>query len=291
MGFKKMQNFIKLSNGVQMPNLIQGIPLMRDYANHSFDSFYNILKLSLDCGIRAFDTSHEYGKSEELLGKTIKRLQKETPYRRDDIFITTKIGNYQQQIGDIEGAVDQALKTIGVDQIDLMLLHWPVPGVYEKNFQALEKIYKAGKIRSMGVANVLERHIRNIEKTIGVSMFHVAQFEYHPFRTVPNLISLCREKGIAVQAYSSLLQMLPKITENDLLLELCCKYKKTIPQLVLRWDIQQNIAPVFRTYNPKHLAETADVYNFEISSEDINRISGLNENYKLHPESMNCPGF
>lgn len=286
-----MQKFIKLSNGLHMPNLIQGIPLLRDYANHGFESFYNILKLSLDCGIRAFDTSHDYGKSEILLGKSIKRLLKKTQYRRDDIFITTKIGNYQQQIGNIEGAVDAALKTIGVDQIDLMLLHWPVPNLYEKNFQALEKMYKAGKVRSMGIANVVERHVQNIEKILGVSMFHVAQFEYHPFRTKPALVSMCKERGIAIQAYSSLLQMLPKITENDVLLELSHKYGKTIPQIVLRWDIQQNIAPIFRTYNPRHLAETADVFDFEISSDDINRVSNLNENYKLHPESMNCPGF
>ena len=172
-----------------------------------------------------------------------------------------------------------------------MLLHWPVPNVYEKNFQILEKIYKAGKVRSIGMANVLKRHLQNLKNTIDISNFHVVQFEFHPFRTVPELVSLCKEMGIAVQAYSSLLQMIPKITENDLLLDLCRKYQRTIPQIVLRWNIQQKIAPIFRTYNPKHLVETANIYDFELSSDDMNAISNLNEDYKLHPESMSCPGF
>lgn len=282
-------NRIELSNGVKMPNLIQGIPLLRDYANKSSKSFYDIIKLSLDSGIRAFDTSHDYGKSESFLGESIRLLSKKTQYKRDDIFIVTKVGNEQQLMGQVEDAVDTSLKTIGVDQIDLMLLHWPVPNVYVENYRILEKIYKTGKVRAIGIANVLERHLNTMKQNGFIP--HVAQFEYHPFRTVPNLISSCRNEKITVQAYTSLLQMIPKITENETLLTLSAKYKRTIPQIVLRWHIQQGIAPVFRTYNPKHLKESVEIFNFSLSEEDMNCIFSLNENFKFHPESMNCPGF
>ncbi|MCQ2106158.1 MAG: aldo/keto reductase [Fibrobacter sp.] len=280
---------IELSNGVKMPNLIQGIPLLRDYANRSSKSFLDIIKLSLDCGIRAFDTSHDYGKSEAFLGKSIKWLTQKTQYKREDIFIVTKIGNGQQLSGRVEDAVNASLKTLGVDEIDLMLLHWPVPDVYVENYRILERIYKTGKVRAIGIANVLERHLKTMKQNGFVP--HVAQFEYHPFRTVPSLMDYCKNENITVQAYTSLLQMIPKITENETLIRLSEKYKKTIPQIVLRWHIQQGIAPVFRTYNPKHLKESVGVFDFSLSDEDMNCISSLNENFKFHPESMNCPGF
>jgi len=281
--------YIELSNGVKMPNLIQGIPLLRDYANRSSKSFYEIIKLSLDSGVRAFDTSHDYGKSELFLGKTIKQLAHKTQYKREDIFIVTKIGNGQQLSVNIEEAVNASLKTLGVEQIDLMLLHWPVPDVYIGNYQILENIYRSGKCRSIGIANVLERHLAEMKQN-GMAP-HVAQFEYHPFRTVPCLIEYCRTENIAVQAYTSLLQMIPKIADNEILKALALKYKKTIPQIVLRWHIQQGVTPVFRTYNPKHLKESVDVRDFSLTTEDMETIFSLNENFKFHPESMNCPGF
>lgn len=282
---------ITLSNGVQMPRLHQGVPLINSYAAHATEIFSEIIKTSLDNGIRAFDTSHDYGKSELLLGRTLKKLFQVSKYNREDVFITTKIGNEQQLGGDISGAVNAALKTLKIEQIDLVLLHWPVPNVYVSNWRKLIELYKEGKIRSIGIANVHERHLDLLKKENVEMMPHVVQFEYHPFRTVPSLVGYCKKENISIQAYTSLLQMIPLIRENELLNNLAKKYSKSIPQIVLRWNLQKDINPIFRSYNIRHLVETANVFSFELSKEDMNQIDLLNINFKFHPESMNCPGF
>jgi diketogulonate reductase-like aldo/keto reductase len=102
---------------------------------------------------------------------------------------------------------------------------------------------------------------------------------------------MCKDNNIAVQAYTSLCQMIPLVTENELLKKQAVKYKKTIAQILLRWDIQQNIVPIFRSYNENRIKKNTQIFDFVIDECDMQQIFGLNIDYKYHPESMNCPGF
>lgn len=282
---------IELRNGVRMPLYIQGVPLLFAYKDRSLEQFQSIIQLSLDNGIRAFDTSHDYGKSEGYLGESLQSIFKQGKYKREDVFITTKIGNSQQLVGDINRDVDMALQTLHVDYIDCMLLHWPTPNVWLDNFGKLIKSYEAGKVRSIGIANLRERHLLKLTEVYYDFMPHVSQVELHPFRSVPTFVNMCKKHQVEVQAYSSICQMIPMLRDNAVLNDLAEKYKVSVPTLVLRWHTQKGIAPVFRTYNKEHLLELTNVSCFSLSNDDLCKIDKLNTDYKLHPESMNCPGY
>jgi diketogulonate reductase-like aldo/keto reductase len=286
-----MNNKIMLYNGISMPSLIQGLPLIMSMKKINFCAFERIITSSVKNGINGFDTSHDYGKSEKYLGKAIRGFEKRGVLKREDIFITTKIGNGQQYEGNIEYHVNMALDRLRVTYIDLMLLHWPTPNCYINNWKKLEKIYESGKIKSIGLANCTERHLFALFNSGIKYKPHVVQFEYHPFRTVAGLVKMCKDNNIAVQAYTSLCQMIPLVTENELLKKLVVKYKKTIAQILLRWDMQQNIVPIFRSYNENRIRENTQIFDFVIDEYDMQQIFGLNIDYKYHPESMNCPGF
>jgi diketogulonate reductase-like aldo/keto reductase len=274
-----------------MPPFIQGLPLIMALSKINFSAFEHIVASSVKNGITGFDTSHDYGKSENYLGKVIRNLEKRDILKRENIFITTKIGNGQQYDGNIESCVNMALNALRVDYIDLMLLHWPVPGCYINNWKKLEKIYETGKIKSIGLANCTERHLLALFNAGIKYKPHVVQFEYHPFRTVANLVEICKQNKIAIQAYASLCRMIPLVTENKVLKELAVKYHKNIAQILLRWSIQQNIVPIFRSYNENRIKENSRIFDFEIDENDMRRIFNLNIDYKYHPESLSCPGF
>jgi diketogulonate reductase-like aldo/keto reductase len=286
-----MKNKIELYNGIRMPSLIQGLPLIMSLKKMRLDSFEQIIAFSIRNGITGFDTSHEYGKSEEYLGKVIKSMRKKEAIKREDIFITTKIGNGQQYDGNIEAHVNMALHSLKVAYIDLMLLHWPVPDYYIKNWQKLENVYESEKVRAIGLANCTERHLIKLFNSNIKYKPHVVQFEYHPFRTVVNLVKMCNDNNIVIQAYTSLCQMIPLVTENEILKKIAAKYHKSIAQILLRWSIQQDIAPIFRSYNESRIKENSQLFDFDIGEDDMRQIFKLNIDYKYHPESMNCPGF
>jgi diketogulonate reductase-like aldo/keto reductase len=283
-------NTIILDNGVIMPSLIQGIPLIMSLSNMKQDRFNNVINYSVKCGIRAFDTSHDYGKSEQYLGNTLKKLYNQG-INRSDIFITTKIGNGQQYEGHIHKYVSQSLKLLQTDYIDLMLLHWPVPNCYIENWKKLEKVYESGKIKAIGIANAQIRHLEALFHSNITHKPHVVQTEIHPFNTCKDIIAYCKDKNIVLQACTALCQMTPLVTENNVLQSLSKKYNHSIAQIILRWHVEQNIAPVFRSYSEKHIKEISDIYNSDISVSDMELISNLNINYRYHPESLNCPGF
>jgi diketogulonate reductase-like aldo/keto reductase len=286
-----MDKYITLSNNVKMPVLIQGMPLIMGLRKMSFKNFEALMNKSIENGILGFDTSHDYGNSERFIGKALKNIFKTGLVKREDVFVTTKIGNSQQYQGNISSYVDEALKVLKLDYIDLVLLHWPIPGCYIENWKKLEKEYERGKVKAIGLANGLERHLNALFKADINYKPQVVQFEYHPFRTVPRLVQYCRENGMAIQAYSSLCTMIPLVTENKVLKDLSQKYNKSIPQIILRWDIQQGITPLFSSYKEKHVKECSALFDFQIEKEDMEKISGLNIDYKYHPESLNCPGF
>lgn len=283
-------NTIRLSNGKEMPFLFQGLPLIMGLKAIGRKQFEEIVANSMSNGIHGFDTSHDYGKSEEYLGFSFQELMKRG-INRNDFFVVTKIGNAQQYEGHIEDYVDLSLKTLKLDYIDLVLLHWPVPDHYISNWKKLERVYASGKVGAIGIANMRVRHLKKLLESDVNEKPHVVQTEIHPFNSCEEIRNYCTQQNIALQSCSSLCLMIDKVKKNPLLNKLASKYEKSVAQVMLRWLIQQNIAPIFRAFNEKHILEMRNLFDFEITDEDMDSISTLNENYRYHPESLNCAGF
>lgn len=284
-----MEN-ITLVNGIEMPRLFQGLPIIKGLVNLSKQDFIKVVENTVSCGICGFDTSHEYGKSEEYLKFAIRQL-KNNGIPREKLFIVSKIGNGQQIDGDIEKCVDQSLKRIGLDTLDLMLLHWPLPDYYIENWGKLIEVYKKGKVRAIGIANAKIRHLEQLKKYYDDFLPMVLQTEIHPFNTCDELRDYCRKNDIAIQACTSLLKMTDKVKNNKTLKEISLLTGMSIPQLMLIWSINMGISPIFRSFNIAHLKEIGNLPEKILTDELIQKISSLNEGYRYHPESMNCPGF
>lgn len=275
---------IKLHNGTEMPVMVvstnyMDYPLMKE-----------VVTAALKLGFRAFDTARDYG-NEPVVGQVIKDCLKELGMKREDVFITTKIGNSQQALGNIEEQIEISLRNLHTDYVDLWLMHWPTPGHYINTWRKMEKVYKSGKVKAIGMANY---HIRHFEKLFAAGIEvspHCVQFECHPMRTANELIAYCRDKEIAIQAYSPICRMIPKIREAEVLKEISARTGKSIAQVILRWHYQRGTVPVFKSTKPKRLEENFDIWNFELTPEEIKSINTLDEDYKYHLESASCPGF
>lgn len=277
-------NDVVLSNGVRMPPLVQ----TTNWQN--YEQMSALVEEGLRVGFRAFDTARDYG-NEPIVGRVMEERLRAVGLRREDVFITTKIGNGQQAKGDIEEEIDKSLKNLRTEYVDLWLMHWPYPGYYVETWRKMEKVYSSGKVRAIGVANYLPRHFEALFAA-GVEIVpHCLQCEHHPMRTTEALLTLCREHNIALQAYSPLCRMIPAIRENPTLQAIASRLGKTIAQVILRWHIQHASVPVFKTMKPQRLSENFAIWDFSLTDEDMAAISALDQDYKYHLESASCPGF
>lgn len=282
---------VKLRNGVEMPIIMMGTSIcdLRGDVKELQKQLEEAIIYASKYKTVGFDTARDYS-NEELLGQIFGKMLRDHICRREDLFITTKVGNSQQRLKNMQAEIDQSLKAFNLDYIDLWLLHWPLPEYYLDNWKQIEDIYRSGKVRAIGIANLRERHIKAL-KEIASEMPHVVQIEYHPFRTVSNMVSLLKQENIQLEAYSANCVMLPFVRENELLNELARKYKKSITQIIMRWHVQQLSIPIFRSFNLNHIKENLDIFDFELTKDDVEAIFALNKDYKFHPESLNCPGY
>lgn len=236
-----------------------------------------------------FDTARDYD-NEALLGDIFSKFISDGVCKREDIFITTKVGNSQQRTRDMFGEIDKSLMSLKMDYIDLWLLHWPLPELWVENWAQVVDICKSGKVRAIGIANCRERHIELL-KRMELPMPHVMQVEYHPFRTIEGFRKMCLDNSIQMEAYSANCLMLPFVRENSVLNEIANHHHKTITQIIMRWHVQQNVIPIFRSFNLNHIKDNLDVFDFSLSDDEMQQVFSLNKDYKYHPESLNCPGY
>lgn len=282
---------ISLSNGYPMPKVMMGTSIC------DLKGDQKVLMKQLEEAIIygesfktvGFDTARDYN-NEALLGDIFCRMMSKGICKREDLFVTTKVGNGQQRLKDMHHEIDVSLSALRLDYIDLWLLHWPLPDLWLDNWAQVTEIYKSGKVRAIGIANCRERHIEALKKAC-LPMPHVMQVEYHPFRTIPDFRKLCADNNIQMEAYSANCLMLPFVKENPILNIIAKIHQKSITQIIMRWHIQQGVVPIFRSFNPAHIRDNVNVYDFELSDIEMEQIFSLNQDYKFHPESLNCPGY
>lgn len=275
---------IKLNNGVDMPPIVETTNWM------DYPQMKTLVTEGLKVGFRAFDTARDYH-NEPIVGRVIKECLEELGLKREDVFITTKIGNSQQRLGNIEEQIDISLRNLQTDYVDLWLMHWPYPDHYVDTWHKMEKVYKSGKVRAIGMANYRVRHFEHLFKEGVEIMPHCVQFELHPMRTADDIVAYCRERNIAIQAYSPLCRMIKKIRESKELQEIAERHNKSIAQVVLRWHIQNHTVPVFKSLKPYRLRENFDIFDFQLSDDEMAQVASLDEDYKYHIESASCPGY
>ena len=275
---------IKLHNGIEMPPLIMSTNWM------DYDQMKKVVSAGLKIGFRAFDTARDYG-NEHIVGQVLKECLVEQGIERKDIFITTKIGNSQQKLGNIKQQMEMSLNNLQTDYIDCWLMHWPYPGYYIDTYHKMEEVYKSGKTHAIGMANY---HVRHFEKLFaaGVEIIpHCVQFEHHPMRTADDILKFCHDHRIAIQAYSPLCRMIAPIKNSPILKEIAERTGKTIGQVILRWHYQHKTVPCFKSVKAERLSENFNIWDFELTEEDMHLINSMDEDYKYHLESASCPGF
>lgn len=273
-----------LHNGVAMPAIIMSTYGM-DYS-----TMKQVVAAGLKVGYRAFDTARDYG-NEHIVGRVLRECLEEQGLQREDIFITTKIGNSQQKEGNIEKEIEISLKNLQTDYVDCWLMHWPYPDYYIDTYHKMEKVYQSGRVHAIGICNCRIRHFLKLW-TAGFDINpHCVQFELHPLRISNEIVRFCQERQIAIQAYSPLCRMMQCVRNSPILQLLAERYHKSIAQIILRWHVQRGSVPVFKSASPARLAENYAIWDFELTAHEMEQILSMDEDYKFLLESSLCPGY
>jgi methylglyoxal/glyoxal reductase len=271
--YKSIKDCVKLNNGVEMPILGFGVFQINDN-----DETTECVKTAIKYGYRSIDTAMIYG-NEAGVGKAVR----ESGTKREDIFITTKLWNSDQGYNKTLKAFEDSMERLMMDYLDLYLIHWPVPKInkYVDTWRAMEKLYKDGKIRAIGVSNFNINHLQDILTQCEI-IPAVNQIEFHPWLTQSELINYMQQKNIHTEAWSPLAH--GALLNNKTLIEIAEKYNKTVAQVIIRWDIHKNVITIPKSVKEEHIASNADVFDFELTDQDIKTIDDLNRDYRTGPE-------
>lgn len=246
------------------------------------EQYVKVLSESLKMGYRLIDYSNAYGDG-KLIGKAIRK----SGVDRKEIFIVSKASNGNQYRHEVREAFMKSLSNLGVDYIDIYMFHWPVTDHFIETYKEIEKLYKEGYIKSIGVCNCHQHHIETIMKECEIKPM-VNEFEVHPLFSQKPLIQYCHNLGMQIIAYTPLAINDYRLRNNKLLRSMADKYHKNIQQIILRWHIQNEIIPIPFSFNIKHNQSNFDVFDFELSKEDMKAIDGLNLNSRLRYDPDNC---
>lgn len=244
--------------------------------------FISTISNAFKNGYRLFDYSNAYG-NQNLVSKAIKK----SGIPRDRLFLTARISNKAQFDRTVREEFFSTLSEWGVKQVDLLQFHWPVTGKYVDTWKEMIKLRNEGYVKILGVANCHRHHLEALEKATGV-IPEVNQIEVHPLFTQKKLLSYCKDRGIIVEAYTPIGRYDDRLVRLPLLKNLEQKYKKSFVQIILRWHIQNGVIPVIRAHRQKHQKDNIDIFDFNLSDEDMALIDGINIDSRLRYDPDNC---
>ncbi|EJU4176953.1 aldo/keto reductase [Listeria monocytogenes] len=272
-----MNRTITLANGVEMPRVGMGVFQMTP------DQAENATKWALEAGYRSIDTAQGYN-NEEAVGKGL--IASGVP--REEVFITTKVRASQLGYEATKAAFYASLEKLQLNYIDLFLIHWPKTGLYNDAWRVMEELYEAGKIRAIGVSNFLPEHLDQLLTTAKITPM-INQIEVHPMLTQVAERQYNDSLGIVTEAYCPLGS--GRLLRHPALLKLAGKYGKTTAQLMIRWEIQNDIVTIPKSVNQDRIKANFDVWDFEISEDDIQLINALNENKRVGTDPHHFMGI
>jgi len=235
----------------------------------------NAVGWALEAGYRHIDTASAY-LNEAGVGKAIRG----SGLDRNSVFVTSKVWNTDQGYESTLEAFEKSLERLGMEHLDLYLIHWPVAGKYRETWRALEKLYREGRIRAIGVSNFLRHHLEDLLQSAEIVPM-VNQMEFHPWLVQQELLDFCRAKGIQYEAWSPLMRgAVVQVPEIEALAR---KYGKTEAQIVLRWNLQKGVVTIPKSANKERIAANAGIFDFELAPEDMARIDGLDRSHRIGP--------
>ena len=232
---------------------------------------------ALDSGYRMIDTAAIYG-NEESVGQALR----DHGVARDEVFVTTKLARDDHGFDSALAAIDESLGKLGLDHVDLYLIHWPgdqdAPGDRAGSWRALEQIRKEGRARAIGVSNYMVDHLREVLEQ-GDTVPAVNQFELHPFNfgSRRDVIEFCRDHDIVVEGYSPLTKT--ERLDNPALQDIADAHDKTVAQVMIRWALQHHIVTIPKSTTPERIRENADVFDFQLDQDQMRRIDQLDEDF------------
>lgn len=305
-------NSVILSNGVEMPNIGLGtFPLYGDVLTNTLYEAYKI-------GYRLVDTADNYH-NEKDLGESLDYLYSHSSATRKDMFLVSKISDDLYPQGTIDAGnntgkyfwksssymqeeqavkkvithkIEESLTSLHTDYLDLWLMHWPYPDYFEEIWYEMEQVYKQGKVRAIGLCNSRERHFDKLKKCCTVFP-HVNQVETSPLNAKENLLECCSNNNVRCMVYSPLKSLSFHINEtyDKYVDHLAAKYNKTKEQIVLKFHIQRGTVPIPKSTHASRLIANYNIFDFEISNQEMNILLSFNMDYQYMAESMRCPGL
>ncbi|WP_144551869.1 aldo/keto reductase [Peribacillus simplex] len=259
---------ITLHNGVKMPQLGFGVFKVKN-GNETVES----VKKAIEVGYRAIDTAAIY-ENEEGVGQAIR----ECGVPRDELFITSKVWNTEQGYETTLQAFDDSLNRLGLEYLDLYLIHWPGKDKYLETWRALEKLYKDGKVKSIGVSNFHVHHLENLLANSEVKPV-VNQIELHPLLTQVEIRDYCAKHEIKVESWSPLGR--GNLLEEPTINHIAKKHGKSSAQVLIRWHLQHDLVVIPKSITPSRIEENAEVFDFSLSLNEMNQIDALNKNERF----------
>jgi len=269
---------LQLINGVKIPQLGFGTYQLKEGTEVE-----QAVQWALETGYRHIDTATIY-RNERGVGNAIKS----SGVPRDQIFVTTKVWNDAQRNGydAVLKAFDESMSKLQLDVLDLYLVHWAIPGMYTEAWRALEHLYEQKRVRAIGVSNFYMHHLNDVFASAKVQPM-VNQIELHP-RLIPiDVVELCKQKKIIVEAWSPL--MAGRLGELKEVAQIAERHGKTSAQVVLRWNLQHGWVTIPKSARKERIEENTKLYDFELSAAEMTAIDGLDQQKRIgpHPDKVN----
>mgnify|MGYP002798403429 CR=1 FL=1 len=260
-----MTETVKLSNGVSMP--MEGFGVFQIPEQEC----EQVVRNAIESGYRLIDTASSY-QNEEAVGRAVKTCG----IPREELFITTKA--YIQEMGyeNTMKAFEGSLKRLGLDYLDLYLIHMPF-GDYYGSWRAMEELYRAGRIRAIGVCNFLQDRLLDFCYNVEIKP-QVNQIERHPHYQRAEDLQLMEELGVQPEAWAPFAEGLKGMFEEPVLMEIAAKHQKTPAQILLRWNVQQGVIVIPKSVHRERMEENRKIWDFELDAEDMRRIAELDKN-------------
>lgn len=265
-------DYQELNNGLKIPVLGLGVFRMDDKKEA-----YKSIRKAIDLGYRHIDTAMIY-ENEEPVGKAIR----ESGVDRADFFVTTKLWIDDIKNDNAQNALDSSLRKLGLDYVDLYLVHWPIKDKYVSIWKDMERIAATDKVRAVGVSNYQENHIKEILDLRSL-VPAVNQIELHPYLSQNDLVEFCTQHNIKIESWSPLCANKNNLLDEQILKDLAEKYSKTPAQIILRWNIERGLIVIPKSSNPGRQKENINLFDFSLTAEDIEKVNSLNKDLRVGP--------
>jgi diketogulonate reductase-like aldo/keto reductase len=260
-----------LNNGVQMPQIGFGV-----FQITPGEKTYDAVRTALKLGYRGVDTAAAYG-NEEDVGRGIR----DSGFEPSEIFVTTKLWTTNHGYEKTLRAFEESRTKLNLDTIDLYLIHWPAKANFGETWKAMEELYQDGKVRAIGVSNFLIHHLETLLKTATITPA-VNQIEFHPFNVQAELLEFCMKAKIQVEAWSPLGR--GRFFDHPLIADIAKNHGRSPAQVLIRWDLQHQVVTIPRSTLEAHIRENSEVFDFELSEEEMSRLDSLDEGKRIGPD-------